>query len=120
MTSKHSYRTGLTIHLHDGAEHEFDVVIDFDFVPGSPERGPSYASGGEPADPPEVDITSVRVFDEWNIERAAIAAAIRWFVESDIAIEDCLIETASEDDRAAREEAAERRAEMRREDRFDA
>ena len=114
--SSHTYRTGMTIHLHEGDENDFDLVIGFNFTPGAPEQGPSYASGGQPEEPPEVGITSVRVFDEQKRERTGIAAAIRPLVEADEAILESLIETAAEDDVAAREEAAERRAEMRRED----
>ncbi len=41
-----------------------DVVlaVTFAYVPGTPARGPSYASGGEPADPPEVDLLTI----EWS------------------------------------------------------
>ena len=113
--SSHSYRTGMTIHLHDGAEHEFEVVIDFDFVPGTPEQGPSYASGGQPADPPEVDVTSVRVFDEDECERKGIAEFIFPFVATDEALREGMIEMVAEDAAAEREEAAEQRAAMRRE-----
>lgn len=38
------------------------LALTFWFVPGSPARGPSYSSGGEPADPPEVDIATM----EWS------------------------------------------------------
>jgi hypothetical protein len=46
------------------AEHTFDVEIGLSgtFCPGAPEQGPSYASGGQPADPDEIadmEITSV-------------------------------------------------------------
>jgi hypothetical protein len=53
-----------------GVEHERDLerddglpdaelLIYFTFVPGCPETGPSYASGGEPAAPAEVDFDHV-------------------------------------------------------------
>lgn len=32
-----------------------NVEVQFYFTPGSPETGPSYASGGEPAVAPEID-----------------------------------------------------------------
>ena len=38
------------------------LALTFDFVPGRPAIGPSYSSGGEPADPPEVDIRTI----EWS------------------------------------------------------
>lgn len=36
-----------------------DVDVEFTYTPGEPERGPSYASGGEPATGPEIEIISV-------------------------------------------------------------
>lgn len=39
---------------------EIEVEIGFGFTPVTPERGPSYASGGEPADPPEVEFLSAK------------------------------------------------------------
>ncbi len=40
-----------------------EVEIEYDFTPGSPERGPSYASGGEPAEGPEIDVSEVWLTD---------------------------------------------------------
>lgn len=40
----------------DDPEHEVDVQVHAHCYPGAPERGPSYDSGGEPAEPPEVDL----------------------------------------------------------------
>ena len=37
---------------------EIAVEITYRYTPGRPARGPSYASGGEPADPPEVEFIS--------------------------------------------------------------
>ena len=37
---------------------EIAVEITYRFTAGRPARGPSYASGGEPADPPEVEFIS--------------------------------------------------------------
>ena len=37
---------------------EIEVKIIYRYTPGRPARGPSYASGGEPADPPEVEFIS--------------------------------------------------------------
>jgi hypothetical protein len=37
---------------------EIEVDIVYTYTPGHPARGPSYASGGEPADPPEVEFIS--------------------------------------------------------------
>lgn len=37
------------------------VQIDFCYWPGAPEEGPSYANGGQPAEPATVDWTEVSV-----------------------------------------------------------
>lgn len=42
-------------------EIECEIEIAFTYVPGTPETGPSYASGGEPAVGPEIEVVSVRV-----------------------------------------------------------
>ena len=39
---------------------EIDVEITYHYTPGRPARGPSYASGGEPPDPPEVEFLSAK------------------------------------------------------------
>ena len=44
----------LTAYLPFG-ENEIDVEITYTYLAGRPARGPSYASGGEPADPPEIE-----------------------------------------------------------------
>jgi acetamidase/formamidase len=38
---------------------EISLFIVYKFIRGSPATGPSYSSGGEPADPDEVDIQSI-------------------------------------------------------------
>lgn len=47
-----------------GALGEQDFGFNYDYTPGSPERGPSYSSGGEPAEPPDVTITTVYLLTE--------------------------------------------------------
>lgn len=58
------------------AEHpdtETELLIHYTFTPGCPEQGPSYASGGEPAEPPEIELdrverlddTPAREFNDW-------------------------------------------------------
>lgn len=37
----------------------FDVFITFTHKKGAPAQGPSYSSGGQPADPPEIEFVSV-------------------------------------------------------------
>jgi hypothetical protein len=43
----------------DGTEVLVDVR--YFYTPGSPEQGPSYASGGQPAEPPDIEIENVTV-----------------------------------------------------------
>jgi hypothetical protein len=40
---------------------EILMCVEYTYTPGAPEQGPSYASGGQPADPPEVEIVNC-----WN------------------------------------------------------
>lgn len=42
---------------------ERDVQIGFFYSKGYPEQGPSYSSGGEPAQPAEIEIDTVSVKD---------------------------------------------------------
>lgn len=53
MTTKHT----LTFYFPFGLS-EVDVEVAYNYTPGRPARGPSYASGGEPADPPEIEFIS--------------------------------------------------------------
>lgn len=38
---------------------DVDYVITFDYVRGAPAQGPSYSSGGQPADPAEISFVSI-------------------------------------------------------------
>lgn len=52
--------------LADG-EHEVaypTIEIQYSFVRGYPASGPTYWSGGEPADPDEVDLISAQLIDD--------------------------------------------------------
>ena len=40
---------------------EIVCQVDYTYIPGSPECGPSYSSGGEPAGSPEVEFDEVRL-----------------------------------------------------------
>lgn len=48
-------------------EQEVECIVHFTYVRGTPERGPSYASGGEPAEGPEIEVARVEVEhkDKW-------------------------------------------------------
>lgn len=79
--------------------------------PGSPARGPSYSCGGEPAEPPEVEILSVT--DEKDEGREDV----KGLLESDFYddIYEAALAEASEAEIEEREEAWERHQEARRE-----
>lgn len=58
----HTIRAEIEVRFHllgspdDERETAYPTVdIDFTFTPGCPETGPSYASGGEPASPAEIE-----------------------------------------------------------------
>jgi hypothetical protein len=80
--SKHTITTELEVTVSAyGIDPETfypEVQIEFGYTPGYPEIGPSYASGGEPATPDEIEIHSVTVTNregidmppEWWRERA--------------------------------------------------
>jgi hypothetical protein len=49
-----------TVYSFDG-ENEHDIVVTFDYAPGQRETGPSYASGGEPGCPAEIEYGDITV-----------------------------------------------------------
>jgi hypothetical protein len=55
------------------------VTIAYTFTKGAPEQGPNYASGGQPADPDEVELISVTYANPLNDEMAKMLEA--WAVE---------------------------------------
>lgn len=63
---------------------EIEVEITYRFTPGRPARGPSYASGGEPADPPEVEFISARskVKDDF-VKAMLVEWAEEWLASDD-------------------------------------
>lgn len=93
---------------------DVEVEITFTFLKGAPEQGPSYASGGQPADPDEIEFVSAKAvlglagspypllaqnaLDHW---------ARDWLQEDGFAE---ALEVATSDYAAAREYAAELRA----------
>lgn len=42
---------------------EIKLEIEYTYSPGLPERGPSYSSGGEPAEPAEVSLVLAKLLD---------------------------------------------------------
>lgn len=45
---------------HMVGREEIELVVTYIVTPGSPETGPSYACGGTPAEPDEVEIVSIK------------------------------------------------------------
>lgn len=61
MTLKpQSCRYPMTLNIGE-EEIELVALIEYTCTPGSPECGPSYASGGEPAEAPEIDFVEVEI-----------------------------------------------------------
>jgi hypothetical protein len=44
----------------NGMDFDAEYEITFTFLDGAPEQGPSYAHGGQPADPDEIEFVSVK------------------------------------------------------------
>lgn len=44
----------------NGMDWSAEYEITFTFLPGAHEQGPSYSSGGQPADPDEIEFVSVK------------------------------------------------------------
>jgi len=72
MSSKHTITTELKITISAyGIDPETfypEVEIEFGYIPGCPETGPSYASGGEPATPDEIEVHSVKVIKDEGVQ----------------------------------------------------
>lgn len=102
---------------YDGIE----VRIGYTFHPGQREQGPTYASGGQPAEPASVEFDSaeIQVDGKWI---AAPGDLAKWAAaELEGRCRGDAVSTAeaeiADDEIDARERAAEARAEMRAEDR---
>jgi len=67
-------------HFSHSTEYEIGantvaLAVTFDFAAAVPERGPTYASGGEPACPAEIDVRTL----EWSLKpKSGGAAAFVW------------------------------------------
>lgn len=63
MSTNHTIRAEIEVRFHlsgapdDERETAYPTVdIDFQYRPGCPERGPTYACGGTPAEPAEIEV----------------------------------------------------------------
>lgn len=114
MSTKHKLRTVLSFE----GDPEIEVEIAFTFLRGAPERGPNYWSGGQPADPDEIEfIGAARLFNGKPEPFCGPSAALaqEWlddiashWLETDEGQAEA-IEAVADDDDAAREYAAEMR-----------
>lgn len=70
----------------DDDDGETEVCVTYTYYPGCPEQGPSYDSGGQPAEAPEVEIIECTRLDDTKVEiRLTDAQESRihqWLVEN--------------------------------------
>ena len=111
MTRKYDHTLYLTV-----GSNEIACEIVYTVTPGCPETGPSYASGGEPASPPEVEIyLAEAVIEEWRfgkklVQRKPITGWLLDLISNCPDINADLLSEAGEDDLSSAEDAAAMRA----------
>jgi hypothetical protein len=113
MSSTHKLRACLP-HGDPDIGAEIDVEITFNYMPGAPAQGPTYASGGQPADPSEVEfVSAVQLVGGKPVitdnQQGLDDLVISW-LETDAGM-DIAERVAFDDYNAAREQAAEMRRE---------
>jgi hypothetical protein len=69
-----SKNRNVTVEFH---EENISFRIEGELYPGAPARGPSYSSGGEPADPPEFYVSQIYV-QPYGYEGWLIANTEKW------------------------------------------
>lgn len=119
MSRTHHKLTAVIPHGDPDLGAEIECEITFAFLKGAPEQGPSYASGGQPADPDEIEVVKVVHLVNGkpspfygvyaDLEQAALEDMASEWLQEDGFAEAC--EVVASDDEAAREYAAELRAE---------
>ena len=101
-----------------GAEIECEIA--FTYLKGAPEQGPSYYSGGQPADPDEIEfVSAVQLVNGKPVPRyhsafqamhdELIADLARDWLETEDGVSEAMATVAADDDEA-RERAAELKA----------
>ncbi len=114
MTKHHIETTHERDLERDDGLPDADLRVHYVFHAYQPERGPSYASGGEPAEPAsiEFDGVQIQVDGKWNDAPDFAEWAEAWLMND--GLDEAM--SAAEDDRIGGEEwAAEMRAESRAE-----
>lgn len=116
MTRHYTHTLSLSLG-GDEPTWEGEATVSYAVTWGAPERGPTYACGGTPADPDEIDDIRViaidaRPIDDTTSDHADLLADL---IEGSDALLSELLQAAAEDDIAAHDDAMERRWEERRE-----
>lgn len=123
MARRHTYSTNVEVSSGDDCGPDFDVTVSFTVTPGEPATGPSYACGGTPASPPEIDDIRLEtvngkprpwgMYDGWiKDEDAEFEASIVSLLENSDRHWEAMMEVAAEAEEADRDAAAEARAEF--------
>jgi hypothetical protein len=118
--SKHTARTWLTCYAEPSDNFQRPIEIVFTYLPGAPAQGPSYASGGQPAEPAEISIEAIYFIGDDEIDvgsESQYAPLPGWMVEklsSDSLVFDWLCREAEEDRIAVADDRAEMKADEAR------
>jgi hypothetical protein len=121
MTRRYRYTTNVEVSSGDDCGPDFDIEVSFTVTPGGAESSPSYASGGSPAYPAEID--DIRL-EKVNGKPAPWEMYGGWIVDEDDVFEativgllgncdrhfEAMMEEVAEADEADRDAAAEARA----------
>ena len=121
--SKHVYKTCLNLTDLDSLDvlYEVPVEIEYTYLPGSPEVGPTYSCGGQPAEGPEIHVRNVWImfpgFMRGEEQRVYAPDAVEKHFDpyKDERLFELMAEQACDDRAADHDRAMEARAEMRRE-----
>lgn len=111
MRFQHTVTVGLD-------SQDWKVEVEANYTPGAPETGPSYACGGTPADPDEVEVRRVIRVDGIKSIRFASSfiAELTLAIEADDGLMEALAQRGAEEYAADCEGAEMARAAEREED----
>ncbi|GJD41353.1 hypothetical protein [Methylobacterium bullatum] len=108
MAKTRFFKTGLCLSINDGGERELSLIVGYDFTPAF--KG-SYDEPGHGAD---AEVVSIKLWHGQS--ELPVPDWLTNFVETDTDLLDSLVADAVEADQADREDAAEYRAELLREE----
>lgn len=120
MSRRYIYETNVEVSSGDECGPDFDIKVSFTVTPGEPEAGPSYACGGTPASPAEIDDIRLETVDgksrPWGMydgyikdEDAEFEATIVGLLENSGRHWEAMMQEVAEADEADRDAAAEAR-----------